>query len=50
MRLLKHWLRLSRGGCPIPGHIQGQVSWSSEQPDQVEDIPDHCRGVELDGL
>ena len=29
-----------RGGrCPIPGSIQGQVGWGSEQPDLVEDVP-----------
>jgi len=40
-----------RGGrCPIPGHIQGQVGWGSEQPDLVEDVPAHGRGVGLDGL
>ncbi|GAB0206191.1 mitochondrial enolase superfamily member 1 [Grus japonensis] len=32
-------------GCPIPGHIQGQVGRGSEQPDLVEDVPAHCRGV-----
>jgi len=40
-----------RGGrCPIPGDIQGQVGWGSEQHDLVEDVPDHCRGVGLDDL
>ena len=34
----------------IPGIIQGQVGWDSEQPDLVEDVPAHCRGVGLDGL
>ncbi|KAK4825966.1 hypothetical protein QYF61_003535 [Mycteria americana] len=37
-------------GCPIPGNIQGQVGWGFEQPDLVEDVPGHCRGVGLDGL
>jgi len=37
-----------RGGrCPIPGNIQGQVGWGSEQPDVVEDVPAHCSGVGL---
>ena len=32
-----------RGGrCPLPGNIQNQVGWGSEQPDPVEDVPDHC--------
>ncbi|KAK4816211.1 LOW QUALITY PROTEIN: hypothetical protein QYF61_013449 [Mycteria americana] len=35
-----------RGGrCPMPGNIQGQVGQGSEQPDLVEDIPAHCKGV-----
>jgi len=36
--------------CPIPGNIPGQVGRGSEQPDPVEDVPAHCRGVGLDGL
>ena len=33
-----------RGGRgPIPGNIQGQVGWGSEQPDLVEDVPAYCR-------
>jgi len=40
-----------RGGrCPIPGNIQDQGGRGSEQPDLVEDVPAHCRGVGLDGL
>jgi len=40
-----------RGGrCPIPGNIQGQVGWGSEQPDLLEDVPTYCRGVGLDDL
>ena len=26
-------------GCPLPGSVQGQVGWSSEQPGLVEDVP-----------
>ena len=37
-------------GCPIPRNIQGQVGWSSEQPDPVEDVPAHGKGVGLDDL
>jgi len=38
-----------RGGrCPIPGNIQAQAGWGSEQPDLVEDVPAYCRGVGLD--
>ena len=40
-----------RGGrCPMPGNIQGQVGWGSEQPDLVEDVPIHCRWDGLDDL
>ena len=40
-----------RGGRrPIPGNIQGLAGWGSEQPDLVEDVPAHCRGVGLDDL
>jgi len=40
-----------RGGqCPIPGNIPGQAGWGSEQPDPVEDVPAHCRGVWLGDL
>ena len=38
------------GRCPIPGNIQGQVGRGSEQPDLLEDVPAHCRGVGLDDL
>ncbi|KAK4826629.1 hypothetical protein QYF61_010557 [Mycteria americana] len=35
-----------RGGrCPNPGHIQGQVGRGSEQPDPVEGVPAHGRGI-----
>jgi len=50
MRVMKHWNKLLRGGrCPIPGDIQGEVGWGSEQPDVVEDVPAHCRGGGLRG-
>jgi len=38
------------GGCPIPGNIQGQAEWGSEQPDLVEGVPAHCRGAGQDDL
>jgi len=38
------------GGCPIPGNILGQVELGSEQPDLVEDVPSHCKGVGLDSF
>ena len=37
-------------GGPILGNIQGQVGCGFEQPGLVEDVPAHCRGVELDDL
>lgn len=40
-----------RGGrCFISGTIPGEVVCSSEQPAVVDDVPDACRGVELDEL
>ena len=40
-----------RGGrCPIPGNIQDQAGQGFEQPDLVEDVPAHCRGVGRDDL
>ena len=32
-------------GCPLPGSVQGQVGWSSEQPGLMEGVPAHGRGV-----
>ena len=37
-------------GYPIPGSVQGQVQWSSEQPDLVEGVPAHGKGLEVDDL
>ena len=37
-------------GCPLPGSVQGQVGRGFEQPDLVEGVPAHGRGVELDDL
>jgi len=31
--------------CPLPGSVQGQVGWSSEQHGLVEGVPAHGRGV-----
>ena len=37
-----------RGGrSPVPGDIQNQAGWDSEQPDLSIDVPVHCREVEL---
>jgi len=41
---------LRGSGGPIPGNIKGQVGWSSEQPDLVENVPAHCRGGGPDDL
>jgi len=46
---LEQLAQRSSGGS-IPGNIQGQVGWASEQPGVVEDVPTHCRGVGLDDL
>jgi len=35
------------GRCPIPGSVQGQAGWGSEQPDLVEGVPAHRRGLGL---
>ena len=50
VRVVKHWKRSPRDGCPIPGNIPGQVGRGSEQPDLVEDVPAHGRGVGLGDL
>lgn len=40
-----------RGGrSPMPGNLQSQVRWSSEQPDLVEDVPVNYGGFGLDGF
>ena len=33
-------------GCPIPGGVQGQDGWSSEQPKIVKGVPAHGRGLD----
>jgi len=52
VKVLKHWHRLPREGdrCAIPGNMHSQTGRGSEQPDLVEDVPAHCRGVGLDDL
>jgi len=44
---VKHWNVFAQRGdrCPIPGKIQGQIGWCSEQPDLVEGGPALCNGV-----
>jgi len=32
-------------GCPLPGSVQGQVGWGSEQPGLVDGVPAHGKGV-----
>jgi len=41
---------LRGGGWPIPGYIEGQAGWGSEQPDVAVGILVHCRRVELGGF
>lgn len=38
------------GRYPIPGTIQGQIAWVSGYLVLVEDAPDYCREIGLDGL
>ena len=45
MGVVKHWNRLPRDAVNAPGSVQGQVGWGFEQPDLVEDVPAHGRGV-----
>jgi len=47
MRVVKHWNRLPREAVDalLPGSVQGQVGWSSEQSGLVEDVPACGRGV-----
>ncbi|KAK4818200.1 hypothetical protein QYF61_008584, partial [Mycteria americana] len=44
VRMVRHWNRLPREVVDVPGSVQGQVGWSFEQRDLVEDIPAHVRG------
>ncbi|KAK4817366.1 hypothetical protein QYF61_011113 [Mycteria americana] len=49
MRVVRHWNNevSQRGsGGPIPGNIQGQVGWGSEQPDLVTDVPALAGGLD----
>jgi len=32
-------------GCPLPGSVQGQIGWRSEQPGLADDVPAHGGGV-----
>lgn len=46
MRVVKHKNRLLRKVVDAPSvNIQGLFGCGSEQPDLVEDVPDHCRAV-----
>ena len=38
------------GGCSIPGDIQSQSRWGSEQHDQAVGVPLHCKRLGLVGL
>ena len=38
------------GICPMPGNIQDQVGWGSEQPDLVVDVPAYCIENGLDDI
>jgi len=46
VRVVRHWSRLHREVVDsLPGSVQGQVGWNSEQPGLVEGVPAHGRGV-----
>lgn len=32
------WVAQRGGRCSIPGNMQGQLGWDSEQPDQGENV------------
>lgn len=52
-RVVKHLNRFPRGvenASSMPGHIQSQVTWGSEQSNLVEDTLDHCRSIGPNGL
>ena len=36
------------GGCLLPGSIQGQAGWGSEQPDLAVGVPSPFIAEELD--
>ena len=42
------WVAQRGNGCLVPGDIQCQAKWGSEQPDLAVGVPFHCRGVGLD--
>ena len=44
IRVVRCWDRLPRGGCPVPGDIQGRAGQGSEQPDVAVGVPVHYRG------
>jgi len=46
---LEQIVQRSSGG-PILENIAGLAAQGSEQPDQVLDVPAHCRGFGLDDL
>jgi len=44
------WAAQRSGRCFIPGNIQGQVGWGSEQLGLEESASAHGRGLEVDNL
>ena len=52
MRVARHRQQVANRscGCPIIGSVQDQVGQAFEQPDLVEAVPTHGKGVGLDDL
>jgi len=52
MRVVRHWNQaaLRSCGCPLPGSVQGQAGWGSEQNGLLEGVLPMAGGLELDDL
>lgn len=46
MKVVKHWNRMSKE--VVDTWKQGEIRWGFEQPDLLEGVRAHCRGVGLD--
>jgi len=50
VRVMRHWNRLPKELCLIPGNVQGQIGWGFGQPSLVGGVPACRRGIGLDHL